>query len=213
METIQEKKQITYDDVMSLFNEVGLKFSDIGQKIAESRALIDQNAEKAEKEWKEIRNQSQITERKLREVGKQIGDWGNSFGRYTEGLLGPSIRKILREKLGMDTVSRNAESLKQKTRYEIDYLGTVNGETNKAILVEVKSNLQEKHIDQLKNMIEMFDTAFPIHKGKTTYGAIATVNYTEELKEKVLENGFYFINIKDEVANLDIPQDFVPKGY
>ena len=213
METTQEKKQISYDDVMSLFNEVGLKFSDIGQKIVESRALIDYNAEKAEKEWKEIRHQSQVTERKLREVGKQIGDWGNSFGRYTEGLLGPSIRKILREQLGMDTVSRNAESLKQKTRYEIDYLGTVNGETNKAVLVEVKSNLQEKHIDQLKNMIEIFDIAFPEHKDKTTYGAIATVNYTEELKEKVLENGFYFINIKDEVANLDIPQDFVAKGY
>lgn len=205
MET-QEKKQITYDDVMSLFNEVGLK-------LAETRALIEQNAIEAKVRQLIADRRSEETERKLREVGKQIGDWGNSFGRYTEGLLGPSIRKILREQLGMDTVSRNAESLKQKTRYEIDYLGTVNGETNKAVLVEVKSNLQEKHIDQLKNMIEMFDTAFPEHKDKTTFGAIATVNYTEELKEKVLENGFYFINIKDEVANLDIPQDFVPKGY
>lgn len=199
METTQEKKLLNYDELMSLFNEIGYKLS-------KTEALIDKNAEIAEK-------RSAETDRKLREVGKQIGDWGNSFGKYTEGLLGPSIRKILREQLGMDTVSRYAESLKQKVRYEIDYLGTVNGETNKAVLVEVKSNLQEKHIDQLKSMIEMFETAFPEHKGKTAFGAIATVNYTDELREKVLENGFYFINIKDEVANLDIPKDFVPQGY
>lgn len=199
METTQEKKLLNYDELMSLFNEIGYKLS-------KTEALIDKNAEIAEK-------RSAETDRKMREVGKQLGDWGNSFGKYTEGLLGPSIRKILREQLGMDTVSRNAESLKQKVRYEIDYLGTVNGETNKAVLVEVKSNLQEKHIDQLKSMIEMFETAFPEHKGKTAFGAIATVNYTDELREKVLENGFYFINIKDEVANLDIPKDFVPQGY
>ena len=206
METTQEKKLLNYDELMSLFNEIGFK-------LARTETLIEQNALEAKERQLVADKRSEETERKLREVGKQIGDWGNSFGKYTEGLLGPSIRKILREQLGMDTVSRNAESLKQKIRYEIDYLGTVNGETNKAVLVEVKSNLQEKHIDQLKNMIEMFDTAFPEHKDKTTYGAIATVNYTEELKEKVLENGFYFMNIKDEVANLDIPQDFVPKGY
>ena len=199
METTQEKKLLNYDELMSLFNEIGYKLS-------KTEALIDKNAEIAEK-------RSAETDRKMREVGKQLGDWGNSFGKYTEGLLGPSIRKILREQLGMDTVSRNAESLKQKVRYEIDYLGTVNGETNKAVLVEVKSNLQEKHIDQLKSMIEMFETAFPEHKGKTAFGAIATVNYTDELREKVLENGFYFINIKDEVANLDIPKDFVPQEY
>lgn len=209
----QTKQEISYNDVMSLLNQVGLK-------LAETRDLIDRNAIEAkerhleaQREMQEIREQSKITDKKLKEVGKQIGDWGNSFGKYTEGLLGPSIRKILKEKLGMDTVSRNAESLKQKTRYEIDYLGTVNGETNKAVLVEVKSNLQEKHIDQLKSMIEKFEFAFPEHKGKKVYGAIATVNYTEELKEKVLENGFYFMNIKDEVAELDIPQDFEAIGY
>lgn len=140
METTQEKKQISYDGVLFLLNEIGVK-------LAKTEALIDKNAEIAEK-------RSAETDRKLRAVGKQIGDWGNAFGKYTEGLLGPSIRKILKEKLGMDTVSRNAESLKQKTRYEIDYLGTVNGETNKAVLVDVKSNLHEKHIDQLKSMIE-----------------------------------------------------------
>lgn len=193
MENLNTQNQTpTFQEMMALFTETW--------------ATIDRNAQKA-------KERSAETEKMLKKLGKEIGNLGNSFGKYTEGLLGPSIRKILKNQLGMDTVSRNAESLKQKTRYEIDYLGTVNGDTNRAILVEVKSNLQEKHIEQLKLMIEKFSIAFPEYKEKTVYGAIATVNYSEELKEKVLENGFYFMNIKNEVAHLDIPKDFVPQGF
>jgi hypothetical protein len=200
MENLTTQTQTpTFQEMMALF--------------AETRAMIDKNALEARESHREAKERSAETEKMLKKLGKEIGNLGNSFGKYTEGLLGPSIRKILKNQLGMDTVSRNAESLKQKTRYEIDYLGTVNGDTNRAILVEVKSNLQEKHIEQLKLMIEKFPIAFPEHKGKTVYGAIATVNYNEELKEKVLENGFYFMNIKDEVAHLDIPKDFVPQGF
>lgn len=206
MKNKKENTTLTYEQMMDLF--------------AETRTLIDKNAKEAEKrhleaekEWEKIREQSKITEKKIKDVGKEIGNLGNSFGKYTEGLLGPSIRKILKEKLGMDTVSRSAESLKQKVRYEIDYLGTVNGNSNQAILVEVKSNLQDKHIEQLKKMIDNFRVAFPEHKDKKVFGAIATVNYDEELREKILENGFYFMNIKDEVAHLDIPKNFEPRGF
>lgn len=182
----------TFEQMMALFQE--------------TREQFEKNTIEAEKRQAEI-------DKQFKELGKQIGGLGNSFGKYTEGLLGPSIRKILTKQLGMDSVSRNVERLKQKKKLEIDYLGIVNGQVNEAILVEVKSNLQDKHIEQLKDLVSRFKTAFPEYKNKTVYGAIAAINYTDDQKEQILNYGFYFMNIIDEVASLDIPKGFKPKSF
>lgn len=183
------------------------------QRLDKLQTLIENNILAEEKRKLENQRREEITEKQLKELGKQIGGLGNSFGKYTEGLLGPSIRKILTEQLGMDSVARNVERLKQKSRLEIDYLGVVNGKVNQAILVEVKSNLQDIHIDQLLEIIKKFKPAFPEYKDKTVFGAIAAVNFTDEQKELILKQGLYFINITNEIANLEIPKNFKPKAY
>lgn len=189
----------TFEQMMALFQETREQFE---------KNVKEANLRQAEADKRKIE-----IDKQFKELGKQIGGLGNSFGKYTEGLLGPSIRKILTKQLGMDSVSRNVERLKQKKKLEIDYLGIVNGQVNEAILVEVKSNLQDKHIEQLKDLVSRFKTAFPEYKNKTVYGAIAAINYTDDQKEQILNYGFYFMNIRDEVASLDIPKGFKPKSF
>ena len=162
---------------------------------------------------KETELKMKETDRIIKELGKQIGGLGNSFGRFTEGLLGPSIRKILEEKFSAEYVVARLGKKLNGEQIEIDYFGACNGNINKAFVVEVKTALELRDIIQLKKAIKLLPQIMPEQKGKNVVGLIAAASYTEEQKKKVLENGFYFLKITNEIAKLDVPKNFKPKIF
>jgi hypothetical protein len=42
---------------------------------------------------------------------------------------------------------------------------------------------------------------------------LAAVDISDELKQQVLQAGFYLARIHDEVFELDVPANFKPKAY
>ncbi|MCX6146229.1 MAG: hypothetical protein NTW25_03135 [Candidatus Kapabacteria bacterium] len=169
------------------------------------------NFEKVWLMFQETDKKFQETENQIKNLGKEIGNLGNSFGRYTEGMLGPSIRKIL-SKLGADSAYANFTDPK-KNKFEFDYVGTVNGAVNKVFLVEIKTTLSEDHIAKFIEKLKIVSNEVSDFKGKKVIGAIATVNYLKKDRAKVLENGLYFLNISNDIAKLDSPNNFVPKEF
>jgi hypothetical protein len=67
----------------------------------------------------------------------------------------------------------------------------------------------EISITQLKNLLPKFRTLFPEHSHKKLYDILAPVDWSEELREKVL----YVARIHDEVFELETPSDFQPKVW
>jgi len=94
--------------------------------------------------------------------------------------------------------------------FEIDLLG-ISDES--CYLVEIKSYLKSEGIEQLKNLIEQFSTFEKEYEDKKKYGMITATEYSDGAKQKALESGFYFISIIDEIAKLNVPDDFVPKAW
>ena len=197
-------------------NTEKLDFVQIWQLIQETDKIVKElaiSSKETDKKIQELTVNSKETDKQITKLGKQIGGLGNSFGRYTEGILGPSIRKILENKFGAEYVTANVERKLNGVNYEIDFFGACNGTQNKAFVVEVKTTLQDKHIDQLLKIVNILTELMPEQKGKQVFGAIAAVSFTKEQKAKVLKNGFYFLNIIDELARLDVPKDFQPKVF
>ncbi|KXS92748.1 hypothetical protein OA58_04080 [Microcystis aeruginosa NIES-88] len=46
-----------------------------------------------------------------------------------------------------------------------------------------------------------------------SYGILAAVHVSPELREKILQEGFYVARIHDQVFELDIPDNFQPQTY
>lgn len=153
------------------------------------------------------------TDRQIRALGKQIGGLGEKFGSFTEGLVLPSMTRILSERFGMEVVSPSVRVSKQGQHMEIDVLAYANGDINEAYVVEVKSHAREEAIDQLRSILERFRRVFPEHKDKTVYGILAAVDLSDALRERVLRAGFYTARIHDSVFDLDVPANFKPKPY
>ncbi|MBO1070912.1 DUF3782 domain-containing protein [Aphanizomenon sp. UHCC 0183] len=161
----------------------------------------------------ELATAQKETDRQLKELGKQIGGLGAKFGSFTEGLALPSMETILGQQFGMEVISPSVRVSKGGQHMEIDVLAYANGELNTAYIVEVKSHAREDSITQLKSILQRFRNFFPEHKNKRLYGILASVDLSNELREKILQEGLYVARIHDQVFELDIPNNFQAQSY
>ena len=189
--------------------ETDLLLKEVSQQQKENA----QQLKETDRQLKETDRQQQKTDKQLKELGKQIGGLGAKFGSFTEGLALPSMETILRQRFGMEVVSPSVRVSKNGQHLEIDVLAYTNGELNTAYIVEVKSHAREESITQLKSILQRFRSFFPEHKDKKLYGILAAVHVSPELREKILQEGFYVARIHDQVFELDIPDNFQPQIY
>jgi hypothetical protein len=199
----------TSEDVWRLLAELATAQAELTAAQAELTAA----QKETDRQQRETERRQQETDRQLRELGKQIGGLGAKFGSFTEGLALPSMETILRQRFGMEVVSPSVRVSKDGKHLEIDVLAYTNGELNTAYIVEVKSHAREESITQLKSILQRFRSFFPEHKDKKLYGILAAVHVSPELREKILQEGFYVARIHDQVFELDIPDNFQPRPY
>ena len=182
----------TLDDIRALFQETG--------------RLLREQSEATDRKFQE-------TDRMIKELGQQIGGLGNKFGSFTEGLALPSMQKILRQRFGVDTISPSVRLSRDGQQLEIDVLAYANGAINAAYVVEVKSHLREKNIEQLLSILARFPDWFPEHRSKALYGILAAVDIPDALIPQVLAQGLYLAHIHDDLFELQVPDDFQPRRF
>lgn len=181
------------------------------QQLRELRAEVEraraEAAEKAEVEWAEVRASLKEMAEAQKEAArwrayadKQIGDLGNKFGTFTEGMAFPSVTRLLDEHFGMRKAQLRVRSRLNGRTLELDIFG-YNDEA--ACVVEVKSHLRESGVRQLLDTLREFSHFFPEHANKRLYGMIAAVDIPESLKERVQKLGIYLARVQDETFEVD----------
>jgi hypothetical protein len=160
--------------------------------------------------FKETDKQFKETDRQLKELGIQIGGLGNKFGLYNEGLFMPSLIKIMEQNFHCNYYTNNSKVKNNGSSFEIDFWGT---SPEACYIVEVKSFLKTEAIKQLEKTIHSFKKAFPDYAKRKIYGAIASTQYSDDAKQEVMNAGFYFISISDDVAKLCNTKGFKPKKW
>jgi hypothetical protein len=168
----------------------------------ELKDLVARNARDLAETWKQIK-----------QVNKQLGELGNKFGSFTEGMAFPSMEKILRNHFKMDVVALRAKSRLNGHSIEIDVMAYDNGSRNEVYLVEVKSHLTRESVDQMLRTIEQFPKFFGAHRDRKIYGVIAAVDIPDNLRAEVLNKGLYLARIHDGTFELLTPRGFKPEAF
>jgi hypothetical protein len=160
-------------------------------------------------------NQSQQeTSKQIKQVTKQIGELGNKFGSFTEGMALPSMEKILRKEFGINDISPRRKAIINGHSLEIDVLAVDNrNENGDVYLVEIKSRLTDDAIRQMQNTIAQFPRFFPNLADRKIYGIIAAIDIPDNLRAEVLKQGFYLARISDETFKLAVPREFKAKAF
>jgi hypothetical protein len=173
-----------------------------------SRAEVD-------KEMEDIRRSQRATDRQIKEQGKQIGGIHAKFGAFTEGIVLPSMPRILKKQFNLeeDTIDYNPERRKNGRSYELDALAFSNSSQNIAIIIEVKSVLNADEIERMRTKLADFRYFYPEHVNKTLYAVVAAVQIPKGLGEAVIREGWYLARISGKTFRIDVPKDFVPKTF
>ena len=123
------------------------------------------------------------------------------------------MKKVLQKRFGMTTVTTRYTTHRGGDTIEIDVLGLANGEINTVVIVEVKSHLKPRDIDQTLNILSRFTEYFPEHKGKKLYGILAFVDASNEVIQQAEKAGLYTAHIHDELFDLLPVNNFQPKDF
>jgi len=212
---------LTAEDVWKLFAETDRRFQETERLLKEESLKTERMFQETERLLKEaslktdrlLKEESLKTDRRIKELGRQIGGLGNKFGSFAEGLALPSMERLLRQRFGMTVVSPRVKVQSEDEEIEIDVLAYANGAINSVYLVEVKSHLDERAIQQTLALLERFPRLFPEHRDKALYGILACIHGSKELRRRVLDEGLYLASIHDEQFRLETPKDFMPRRF
>ena len=193
---------VTYEEVLSLFKETDLRMQETDRQMRETGHQIE-----------ELGYRFRELERVTKEQSKQISGIGNKFGYFTEGLALPSMERILTEQFGMTTIMPRARTRKNGEEIEIDVLATANEGINLAMVVEVKSRVGWKSIEQLQRIVSRFREIHPEHRDKAVMGILAGVDWDRGVQAKAREAGFLTASIRDEIFTLTTPEGFEARRW
>ncbi len=176
------------------------------------KAQMAASQEAADRRMEAAAEDSRRLKQRIDDLGKQMGGLGNKFGYFTEGLLLPSVETMLRERFGVTNFSTRVKTRRGEEWQELDGFGFVNGEKNIGFVVEVKSILEKRSIEQTLKQIRLFGEFHPEYKGMTLYGVIAAVDVVSKAQqEAVFASGLYLVTVNDDVAEFAaLPQGFMP---
>jgi chromosome segregation ATPase len=192
------------------------QFKETREQFREVRKLQQENSEQLKQVRKlqqETDEQMRKTDRKIKELGKQIGGLADKFGSFTEGLALPSMEKILTKQFKMEVISPRVRVRKGGEEMEIDVLAYSNGRINRAYVVEVKSHAKEEAIEQLKNILDRFRHFFPEHQNKQVYGILTAVDMSADVRNKALQEGLYVARIHNDIFKMNTPKNFQPQSW
>lgn len=213
MTTIEDLQALVAQSILSteaFKNQIAASQEAADRRAAEAKAEADRRAAEADRRAAEV-------DKERKELRQQIGGLHNKFGTFAEGLLLPTVKRILRDELGMEQVSERTERNRKvdgkKVFMELDAFGYSNGEQNVACIVEIKSHLREDGIEQILRELREFPEFFRDHAGKRLYGMIAAVDASRDLQERVWKEGLFLVLVHDDVAELTVPEGFMPKNY
>ena len=161
----------------------------------------------------EIKQAQTETDRQIKQVNKQLGELGNKWGSFTEGMAIPSMSKVLYDDFGLQVVLPNAKARQNGHSLEVDVLAHTNDDRRIVFVVEIKSHLTSAGIEQIKKTIADLPKFFPHLVGYTVYGVITAVHVTDHMRQEVLKEGLYLAQISDETFRLRVPRNFKPHAF
>lgn len=198
------------DNDLSNFDEKVRKHIEEIFRIHQETSVYQRDADRILKETTQSQKENA---RMIKDLRRQMGEWGNKWGGFTEGMAYPSMVKVLTEQFELDQFAPNLQSRRGGGTLEIDVLGYANGGINRACIVEVKSRLREEGIEQLLRILDQFGEFFPEHKGKTVYGILAAVHVPDDLARRLIKEGLFLARISDDTFQLNVPEGFQPRAW
>jgi len=208
METPQTAPPATPEMVWAILRELAADQRELAASQKETDRAIKEFTASNAASHREMDRAREEMERVLKETGRRLGDFTNSFGEIVEYMVAPNLQDRFFD-LGMDfqEVGKDIKIRDKKNgiHFQIDvYLQN----HDRAMLVEVKADLAiadvNAHMERLEKMRRYAD----LRGDKRVFlGAVAGVVVKDKVREYALSQGLYLAEPSGETFNITPPHD------
>ena len=190
----------TIDDIRQILKE-----------LAQSQQELNQSQQELSQAQKETDKQIKETDKQINKVSRQIGELGNRLGEFVEWQVRPAVVRLFQER-GIDvhefhpgiSVKRDNEGL------EVDLL-VVNDRD--AILVEVKSKLTQRDVDEHLQRLAKFKRLMPRFRDVKALGAVAAMVVPDEVASYAYRQGLFVLVQSGENVVILNDTEFIPQVW
>jgi len=177
------------------------------RQIKESRLETDRQIKESQIETnRQIKETQQEAALQIKDINKRFGEYSNRLGEISEYMVAPKLSEKFNEYgYNFSKACRNIKVTDHKNNifYEVDFLVENH---DKAVLVEVKTNLTLKDVDAHIERLEKNRKYADLRNDKRIFlGAVAGVVIPEDVREHALNNGFFVIEPSGETFNITQP--------
>ena len=197
----------TIEDIRAILKELAQS----QQELSQSQQEVSQSRQELSQAQKETDKQIKETDKQINRVSKQIGELGNRLGEFVEWQVRPAVVRLFQER-GIDvhefhpgiSVKRDNEGL------EIDLL--VVNDTD-AILVEVKSKLTQRDVDEHLQRLAKFKRLMPRFRDVKALGAVAAMVVPNEVASYACRQGLFVLVQSGENVIILNDAEFTPRVW
>ncbi len=191
-----------FQEVWKLFAESDKKFE---KMMAETRDSFRETSKELDKRQKKTDKQLKETDKKIE---KLIGRWS----LFVEGLVVPAAIRLFRERgIVIRSLHQHVKvSRDGREGMEIDILG-VNGEY--AILIEAKSTLGVRDVNEHVERLKKFKDLFPEYADRKVIGAVAGIVIRKDADTYAYKKGLFVIAQSGDTVRILNDLDFKPKEW
>jgi hypothetical protein len=197
----------TIEDIRAILKELAQS----QQELSQSQQELSQAQQELSQAQKETDKQIKETDKQINRVSKQIGELGNRLGEFVEWQVRPAVVRLFQER-GIDvhefhpgiSVKRDNEGL------EIDLL--VVNDTD-AILVEVKSKLTQRDVDEHLQRLAKFKRLMPRFRDVKALGAVAAMIVPNEVASYGCRQGLFVLVQSGENVIILNDAEFTPRVW
>ena len=190
----------TIDDIRQILKE-----------LAQSQQELSQSQQKLSQSQQELSQAQKETDKQINRVSKQIGELGNRLGEFVEYQVRPAVVRLFQER-GIDvhefhpglSVTRDHEGL------EIDLLVVNDAD---AILVEVKSKLTQRDVDDHLQRLAKFKRLMPRFRDVKALGAVAAMVVPDEVASYAYRQGLFVLVQSGENVIILNDAEFTPQVW
>jgi hypothetical protein len=197
----------TIEDIREILKELAQS----QQELSQSQQELSQAQKELSQAQKETDKQIKETDKQINRVSKQIGELGNRLGEFVEWQVRPAVVRLFQER-GINvhefhpgiSVKRDNEGL------EIDLL--VVNDTD-AILVEVKSKLTQRDVDEHLQRLAKFKRLMPRFRDVKALGAVAAMIVPNEVASYGCRQGLFVLVQSGENVIILNDAEFTPRVW
>lgn len=169
-----------------------------------SREEFDRRMAAADRSMEELRQT-------VANASRKVGRLGDRWGTFVENLVEPAVLRLFQERgIDIQTTYRRAKSTRPQASMEIDILA-VDGDV--AVAIEVKSRLAQQDVDDFCEKLQKFKQAFPEHSSHQVYGAVAAIEFVQEVDRYAYRKGLFIIRQCGDSVELANDGSFQPRAW